>query len=119
MAYIDKNMPQIQQWVALTLLITALFSAKTIPGALAARPEVTTLDAIMPPHPTQQVDEYLCTTIELPDAPMKLVGIEPLADQATVHHMLLFGKKNYYFSAVLSLSLDTQQILMEFNIHVN
>jgi len=83
-----------QQWAAVALLVSILFSAEAFPGANAAEDEqVTTLSAVMPPHATEQADEYLCTTVELPDKPMKLVGIEPLADQATVHHMLLFGCK--------------------------
>ena len=55
--------------------------------------ETIDIEAIMPPHPTTREDEYLCTSIELPDKPMKLTSVEPLADQSTVHHMLLFGEK--------------------------
>lgn len=51
-----------------------------------------TLDAIMPPYETTQEDEYLCTAVQLPDEPMKLVSVESLSEQGTVHHMLLFGK---------------------------
>ncbi|KAI8471286.1 MAG: PHM/PNGase F domain-containing protein [Monoraphidium minutum] len=36
-------------------------------------------------------DAYICTTLPLPPQPMKLVGVEPLAEQEVVHHILLFG----------------------------
>ena len=54
---------------------------------------VVELDAIVPPHPTEHEDEYLCTAVELPEKPMKLIGVESLSDQGTVHHMLLFGEE--------------------------
>ncbi len=42
---------------------------------------------------TPQVeDAYICTTLPLPEQPMKLVGVEPLAEQKVVHHILLFGE---------------------------
>eukprot|EP00955_Chlamydomonas_euryale_P093360 364782-Chlamydomonas_euryale.AAC.2 len=34
---------------------------------------------------------YLCTTVALPDEPLKLTSVAPLADMAIVHHILLFG----------------------------
>lgn len=38
-------------------------------------------------------DAYYCTVLPLPAAPMKLVGVEPLARQEIVHHILLFGER--------------------------
>jgi len=37
-------------------------------------------------------DAYICTTVELPQKPYKLVGVQPLAKQEVVHHILLFGE---------------------------
>jgi hypothetical protein len=42
--------------------------------------------------PVSGEDAYVCTTVQLPDRPYKLTGVEPLARQETVHHMLLFGE---------------------------
>ena len=50
---------------------------------------------VFPEHPTDEEDAYLCTTIKLPDRPLKLVGIEPTSDQRIVHHMLLFGERGW------------------------
>lgn len=36
-------------------------------------------------------DTYVCTTVRLPDQPMKLVGVVPQASMDVVHHILLFG----------------------------
>lgn len=36
-------------------------------------------------------DAYICTTLQLPNKPYKLVGVEPLGEQKVVHHILLFG----------------------------
>lgn len=49
------------------------------------------LEALMPEHATEHEEAYLCTSVPLPDRPLKLVGIEPLSSQEVVHHMLLFG----------------------------
>lgn len=49
------------------------------------------LDAVMPPLDLSTEDEYLCTTVDIPLEPMKLVGIESLSKADVVHHMLLFG----------------------------
>ena len=72
---------------------------ETLPPPKILDSNAISVDAIMPPHPTDREDEYLCTAVELPDRPMKLIGVEPLADMATVHHMLLFGTYIicYYF----------------------
>lgn len=53
------------------------------------------VEAIMPPHKTEQEDEYLCTSVNLPDKPMKLLSVEPLSEQSVVHHMLLFGMPTF------------------------
>jgi hypothetical protein len=38
-------------------------------------------------------DSYVCITRALPDTPLKLVGVEPMAQQEVVHHILLFGAR--------------------------
>lgn len=67
------------------------FVAGQTEGSAGVGAEVTVLDALMPPFETTQEDEYLCTAVELPEKPMQLIGVEPLSEQGTVHHMLLFG----------------------------
>ena len=45
-------------------------------------------------------DAYYCTVLPLPPAPMKLVGVEPLARQEVVHHILLFGARALWLLAL-------------------
>ena len=49
------------------------------------------LEALMPEYATEHEEAYLCTSVPLPDRPLKLIGVEPLSKQEVVHHMLLFG----------------------------
>jgi hypothetical protein len=51
-----------------------------------------TVDAILPPFEAKAADAYLCTAVKLPNRALKLIGVESLSDQETVHHMLLFGE---------------------------
>lgn len=51
------------------------------------------LPVVLPEHPTSEPDAYLCTSVPLPDRPLKLVGIASNSDQRVVHHMLLFGER--------------------------
>eukprot|EP00879_Flechtneria_rotunda_P023043 GHRR01024358.1.p1 GENE.GHRR01024358.1~~GHRR01024358.1.p1 ORF type:complete len:243 (+),score=35.59 GHRR01024358.1:180-908(+) len=54
--------------------------------------ETTTVDITVPDSVTVRgQDAYICTTVELPNKPYKLVGVEALAKQEVVHHILLFG----------------------------
>ncbi|KAL4457726.1 hypothetical protein ABPG75_012591 [Micractinium tetrahymenae] len=52
------------------------------------------LPVVFPEHEVTGDDAYLCTAVQIPDKPLKLVGIEPTSDQRIVHHMLLFGCKH-------------------------
>lgn len=74
---------------ALALLL--LLAAAARPAAAADDTSVIEMDAILPPHETLEEDEYLCTAIKLPERAMKLISVESLSEQATVHHMLMFG----------------------------
>ena len=55
---------------------------------------IQTLDAFMPAAPEtvgkSQADQYLCTSVPLPDLPLKLNSIKPQPGRG-VTHMLLFG----------------------------
>lgn len=53
------------------------------------------LNLVMPPHPVQGSDNYLCTTVELPEHGQRIVAIEPRSDQSIAHHMLLFGEGHF------------------------
>lgn len=54
---------------------------------------VRTLDVTLPPAETVEDEEYLCTSVPLPDGiPLGLTRVEPLASAAVVHHILLFGE---------------------------
>lgn len=68
-----------------------------ITGKAAAEPDSLAgdleLPVVLPEHPTDEKDAYLCTSVQLPDRPLKLVGIASTSDQRIVHHMLLFGCK--------------------------
>lgn len=74
---------------AVVVLGMALASAAA-PGA--DDPNVQYIEARMPDFKVDYVDAYLCTAVPLPDEPLKVVGIEPLAKQEIAHHMLLFGE---------------------------
>ena len=51
-----------------------------------------TLDVTLPPFETLEDEEYLCTSVPLPEGiPLGLTRVEPLASAAVVHHILLFG----------------------------
>lgn len=51
-----------------------------------------TIEAVMPEHPAP-AESYLCMRVDLPEMnSLKLTGIEPLSQEALVHHMLLFGR---------------------------
>lgn len=60
-------------------------------GAAEEDPNVEYVTARMSEYKVEHEDAYLCTAVPLPDEPMKLIGIEPLAKQEVAHHMLLFG----------------------------
>ena len=84
------------------LLLLALLLLQLLPGpslaaeAPADEPSHTTRFNITIPRDhkgTEEEDAYYCTTLPLPPAPMKLVGVEPLARQEVVHHILLFGAR--------------------------
>ena len=58
---------------------------------------VRTLDVTLPPAETVEDEEYLCTSVPLPDGiPLGLTRVEPLASAAVVHHILLFGELSFY-----------------------
>lgn len=60
-------------------------------GPAAAAP--STIDITVPESAkVEGEDSYICITKPLPDKPLKLVGVEPMAEQKVVHHILLFGK---------------------------
>ncbi len=85
------------------------------------RSEVSTvhIEALMPEYHTEHEEAYLCTSVLLPDDPLKLVGVEPLSKQEVVHHMLLFGEfqatyKNTDFNPYSSCSLPSRWLLHTF-----
>jgi hypothetical protein len=71
--------------------LAGLLLVWVLSAAAAAAP--TTLDITVPESvKVQGEDSYICITKQLPDKPLKLVGVEPLARQEVVHHILLFGE---------------------------
>ena len=73
-------------WSLLVFLISSLAVRGMYDEALH------TLEMRMPPFEVEKEDTYLCTAVELPSKPLKLIEVEPHSEQDTVHHMLLFGK---------------------------
>lgn len=69
------------------------------------------LEALMPEYATEHEEAYLCTSVPLPDRPLKLVGVEPLSKQEVVHHMLLFGARHFRADFILRCSECTQLLL--------
>jgi hypothetical protein len=71
-------------------------------GVVSAAVAPSTIDITVPESTkVEGEDAYICITKPLPDKPLKLVGVEPLAEQKVVHHILLFGE------------CDSQQLLPE------
>lgn len=63
-------------------------------GLWAAAAAPSTLDITVPESvKVEGEDSYICITKPLPDKPLKLVGVEPMAKQEVVHHILLFGEQ--------------------------
>jgi hypothetical protein len=80
---------QMQSVVALLACVLCALAAVAADGT---DPNVQFIEARMGQFKVDHEDAYLCTAVPLPDEPLKLVGIEPLAKQEIVHHMLLFGE---------------------------
>lgn len=76
----------------------------------AAEASIVHIDALMPEHHTEHEEAYLCTSVLLPDDPLKLIGVEPLSKQEVVHHMLLFG----VFPQVVSAWCLSQLVFLPF-----
>ena len=74
----------------LVLLSETSQGARAIGGAGAAI-ETLELPVVFPEYEVTENDAYLCTSVPLPDRPLKLVGVESTSDQRIVHHMLLYG----------------------------
>jgi hypothetical protein len=81
--------------LACTLLF--LSSSRRADGAAAksssSSSSIVHIDALMPEKKVEHEEAYLCTSVQLPERPLKLVGVEPLSSQEVVHHMLLFGER--------------------------
>ena len=69
-------------------LYTEAASTKSHGGSSS---KITHIETLVPEYHTDHAEMYLCTSVLLPDEPLKLVGVEPLSKQEVVHHMLLFG----------------------------
>lgn len=80
---------QMQSIVALLACVLCAVAAVNADGV---DPNVQFIEARMGQFKVDHEDAYLCTAVPLPDEPLKLVGIEPLAKQEIAHHMLLFGE---------------------------
>lgn len=75
------------QWVCRALLVCLA----GISVALGAA-DVKELDITVPEsYKVDTTDAYVCAIVALPTDAHKLIGVVPLADQAVVHHILLYG----------------------------
>ncbi len=83
------------------LLLLLVWTNQALSAQPAAPTDVIQLDALLPPSPPTGEDAYLCTSVPLPDKPMKLTGVTPLSKQEVVHHMLMFGKLVGWFAATV------------------
>lgn len=90
----------------LLALLLAAASAAGGGGAACNATQRVSLEARMPPYATRAGDAYLCTSLQLPAEPLKLVGVEALADPEVVHHILVFGG---WVGLFLSVCLSTLQ----------
>jgi hypothetical protein len=74
------------------LYLLSLLAAASLSGAENATSR--SFELIVPEYKVVEEDAYVCTTMQLPERPHKLVGVEPLAEQKVVHHILLFGRSH-------------------------
>lgn len=92
-------------YFAFLLLLVALAASGGSGGGIAAAANSAptgsdiTLPVVFPEHEVTEDDAYLCTAVQIPDKPLKLVGIESTSDQRIVHHMLLFGEQAHWGGA--------------------
>lgn len=101
---------------AATLAALLLCLASDSAAAAAAKQHTFDLPVVFPEHPVAERDAYLCTSLELPDRPLKLVGVHPTSDQRIVHHMLLFGARlpRSFFDRVCAAALHGSLALLVF-----
>lgn len=78
--------------MALLLAYAQVSNTQNSTQTYASGGQTWNIEAVMPDHPAPP-ETYLCMGVNLPDTDsLKLTGIEPLSQEALVHHMLLFGE---------------------------
>ena len=93
------------RWSGPALRAVKCVQALVLLISVATAAQALQVDLKVPEFPAKGEEAYLCTTVELPAGPHKLVAIEPLADEKTVHHMLLFGKYSQFLNRICCVSL--------------
>lgn len=73
------------------LLWATSHGAEAAKASAGAPSDTLELPVVFPEYEVTENDAYLCTSVPLPDRPLKLVGVESTSDQRIVHHMLLYG----------------------------
>jgi hypothetical protein len=72
----------------------SLLLAALVAQLLTCQAHLTALNITVPEaFQVTSNDAYVCTVLRLPKQGHKLVGVVPMADQAIVHHILLFGER--------------------------
>ena len=87
-------MKQPSRMALLLALLLGVVLAQQQQGGVAhaaSEPRDLVFNITVPDFDVKGEDSYVCTTVKLPDRSMKLVGVEALARQEVVHHILLFG----------------------------
>jgi hypothetical protein len=77
--------------LAVLILLPATSHGALATGGSRAVSDTLELPVVFPEYEVTENDAYLCTSVPLPDRPLKLVGVESTSDQRIVHHMLLYG----------------------------
>jgi hypothetical protein len=92
----------------LALLLGVVALTQQAHGASEPPKRDLVFNITVPDFDVQGEDSYVCTTVKLPDRSMKLVGVEALARQEVVHHILLFGACSLCVFLSLSLHAGAQ-----------
>ena len=74
-----------------SVALSALVSLSLQLCPTASESAVSDLQVLIPEYQAQG-EVYLCTRVSLPDAPQRLISVQPLSKQEVVHHMLLYGE---------------------------
>ncbi len=85
-----------QRFTTVATVVALLAAAGVATGVQQGQEEAPVVEfpiTVPDAYKVEGTDAYICVVKALPDAPYKLVGVKPLADESVVHHILLYGAR--------------------------